>query len=450
MATVAQSIPPVKGTRDFFPEDFAILRWLTETWRNTSRRHGFVEFDGPTLEHLELYTRKSGDEIVEQLFHLTDRGGRDLALRPEMTPTLARMVAARLGSLPRPLKWFCIPRMFRGERPQRGRLREFVQWNIDILGTDSPTADAECILVAVDALRALGLTRDDFAVHVSDRRLVAAILAALGVTSEAIPAAFDLLDKAERLPGDELARRWGESLGTRVDFARVWDALAMPDPAALRGELSKSADAAAVDPVLARFTAVLGAIQDFGITEFCKFDLRVVRGLAYYTGVVFEAYDRPREFRAILGGGRYDDLLAMFGGKPLPAVGFGMGDAVLLELLASRQLTRAVGLEPPEVFVIEAPAETGVAGQGGTVRRILATLRRAGIAAEAGYEVQAVAKQMKRAAERGVGHVIFVGDETHSRGVVAVKNMKSGEQRDVAVDALLADPAGVIGGAGGV
>ncbi len=438
---MGETIPAVKGTRDFYPEDFALLDAIISAWRRASIRHGFCEYEGPTLEHTELYTRKSGDEIVEQLFTLTDRGGRSLALRPEMTPTLARMVAARASSLPRPIKWFCVARMYRGERPQRGRLREFYQWNADVLGVESEVADAECILVAVDGLRALGLTAADVVVRISDRRVVSALLEEADIPAERLGEALGLLDRASRLPAEEAARQWEASLGRYVAFGGLWERLSA-------GSLESLGGGARVTEASGAARALLERLQDCGILEFCKTDFHIVRGLAYYTGPVFEIHDRGGQLRAVCGGGRYDDLLAGVGGDPLPAVGFGMGDVVLLELLRDLGRLPAAAAGGADVFVIRAQ-EGGGEGWASAASRaalgLVAALRRGGYVADFAYEAQSVAKQMKRAAARGAKAVLFVGAETSDRGVVTIKDMASGRQREAPLADLLANPAAVLG-----
>src|SRR5262245_28575393 len=222
-------IQGVKGTRDLYPELLAPIRHIFDVWRRVSIRHGFEEYEGPTLETLELYKEKSGDELVGQLYRLTDSGGRELALRPEMTPTLARMVAAQINSLPKPIKWFSIPTLFRGENVQRGRLREFYQWNVDVIGTADPLADAECILVGVEALRELGLTASDFAVHISNRRLMAALLTAGGLAPESHDSAFGIMDKAGKLEPTEFARRWDGAFGAKLPAAALAELMASKD-----------------------------------------------------------------------------------------------------------------------------------------------------------------------------------------------------------------------------
>ena len=432
-------IQAVKGTRDFYPEAYAPLRRIFDTWRAVSQRHGFAEYEGPTLEMLDLYREKSGDELVGQLYRLTDSGGRELALRPEMTPTLARMVAARLSTLAKPIKWFCIPRLFRGENVQRGRLREFFQWNVDVIGSADVTADAECILVGVEALRELGLSADDFVVHISNRRLLSAILSTAGIGEAAHETAFALIDKSGKASEADLADKWNGVFGGQLAFARLRDLLAVADLAALRGALqSLGPPCEALDVAIAQTTGLFEIIHNFGIIDFCKLDLSIVRGLAYYTGPVFEFYDRAHSERAICGGGRYDDLLGKLGKSKEPAVGFGMGDVVLALMLEERGLL-SVPRQRGRVLVAEA-AE----GLRPVLLRVVAALRRGGVETEFNYAPQALGKQLRAADKRGISRVVVLGAETTERGVVQLKDMAGGQSREVPLEELLADPGRVL------
>jgi len=435
-----KKIPPVKGTRDLYPEDYAPIRRIFDTWRETSLRHGFEEFEGPTLELLELYREKSGEELVGQLYRLTDSGGRELALRPEVTPTLARMVSARINALSKPIKWFCIPKLFRGENVQRGRLREFFQWNIDVIGTPDVVADAECILVGVEALRALGLTERDFAVHISNRRVIASLFSASGLPPAEHGGAYALLDKAAKMDSGEWRQRWEASYGGHLAFGALEEILEAPDTAALRAAAGRACgEDDAVAGALVETDRLLSLLQNFGIIEFCKLDLRIVRGLAYYTGPVFEFLDRGKAERALCGGGRYDDLLGKLGKSPEPAVGFGMGDVVLSLMLEERGLNRP-DREAGGVFV--ADAEDGLRPQ---LHELVAALRRAGVHARFGYARQALGKQLKAADKRGCTTVVILGAETRDRGDVQIKDMVGGQARHVPLVHLLADPAAVLG-----
>jgi histidyl-tRNA synthetase len=432
-------IQAVKGTRDFYPEAYAPLRRIFDTWRAVSERHGFVEYEGPTLEMLELYREKSGDELVGQLYRLTDSGGRELALRPEMTPTLARMVAARLSTLAKPIKWFCVPRLFRGENVQRGRLREFFQWNVDVIGTADVVADAECILVGVEALRELGLTAKDFVVHISNRRLLSAMLSMAGITEAAHGAAFAIIDKTGKSSEEDLSTKWNGAFGEHLTFAKLRALLGTEDLSELRATVGGLASASEqVEAALAETDRLITIIHDFGISEFCTIDLSIVRGLAYYTGPVFEFYDRAHSERAICGGGRYDDLLGRLGKSQEPAVGFGMGDVVLALMLEERGL-------------LTAPRRGGkvlVADAAGDLRnrlyQLVAALRRAGIDTEFTYTQQVLGKQLRAADKRGVSRVVVLGTETVERGIVQVKDMVGGQSREVPLDTLLANPREVL------
>ena len=423
-------IQAVKGTRDLYPEVLAPIRHIFDAWRSTSILHGFEEFDGPTLEMLDLYREKSGEELVGQLYRLTDSGGRELALRPEMTPTLARMVAARLSSLPRPIKWFCIPTLFRGENVQRGRLREFFQWNVDIIGSPESIADAECILVGVEALRLLGLTSADFAVHISSRRVMGDLLTALGLAPDNHARAYGLLDKAGKLPREEMARRWDEAFGKTARFDSLERLLGCADLAALQASWPGGGGGES----LANLEQLWEHLRNFNILDFCKLDLGVVRGLAYYTGVVFEFYDRSENERAICGGGRYDDLLAKVGRESQPAVGFGMGDVVLSLILQEKRLLDS-SLKKTSVFVIDA-SEKGIQ----ETSRVAAALRRGGVAADFSYTIANLGRQLKTADKRGCMFAVILGLAPEKPDTVRIKKMAGGQERDVSLKELLSDP----------
>ncbi|MHC5002821.1 MAG: histidine--tRNA ligase, partial [Planctomycetota bacterium] len=308
-----------KGTRDFYPPDMAVRRYVESVWRDVSIRHGFEEVDGPTFEHLDLYTVKSGPGIVSELFSFRRAGGEtDYALRPEFTPTLARMVASKAARLAKPIKWFSMPSMFRAERPQRGRLREHFQWNVDIIGEASPRAEAELIAVAADALRRWGLTPDDMQIRMSHRGLVAELLSAEGVATERAPEAFALLDKRDKMPAEQFAES-AAALGLSPRGVELFQRRSEPMP------LASVADGSSLPlhpeaSVLEDFRALLAEIDALDLVPWCAFDLGIVRGLAYYTGVVFELHETTGRERAVAGGGRYDNLVELFGGPPTPAV----------------------------------------------------------------------------------------------------------------------------------
>jgi len=423
-------IPPVKGTRDFYPPEMARRNWIIDGWKKVSLRNGFEEYDGPIFEYLKMFQIKSGDEIVEQLFSLQDRGGRDLAIRPEITPTLARMVNQQINSLPRPIKWFSVPRLCRAERPQKGRLREFFQWNIDIIGIDSPEADAEVIFATLDYLRSAGLTAEDIQVKISSRRLLAAVLRGVGVADEKLDSMYALLDKKAKLPAETFDALLAEQVSDPQQARKITDFMALESVERV-GEVVDHDD---VQNALANLKAVLAALSVMGVEEYCVFDPGIVRGLAYYTGVVFEVHDVGGELRAICGGGRYDNLLRDFGGPTISATGMGMGDCVLEILLREKGLLESqVPGRQLEYFV--ACADRAFTGD---MYRITAALRSQGHAANFSYKLGGLSKQLKEAAGQNAAKCIIIGQEYSDNRQLVVKDMAAGEQELVDADAFLA------------
>ena len=325
------------GFREFYPAEMALRTHIVGTWRTVATRYGFEEYDGPPLEPLELYTAKSGEEIVGQLYNFTDKGGREVALRPEMTPTLARMVAARANGLKKPIRWFSVPQLFRYERQQRGRLREHFQLNCDLIGEPGPLGDAEIIALALDVMRAFGLGPQDVRVRLSDRRVLRALLLGAGVAESQLGAAFQAVDKVERFERAALVEQLEKAGVSAGAIERVFEVAALRGLPAVESALGRVPAGAESGQPLRQVVDALGAM---GLGEFVEVDLTIVRGLAYYTGTVFELFDAGRTLRAICGGGRYDGLLQALGGVDLPALGFGMGDVVLAELLRDRGLRR--------------------------------------------------------------------------------------------------------------
>ncbi len=405
-----QALP---GFRDFYPEDMALRRHLEAAWHQASRAAGFEEWDGPVLESLELFTAKSGAEIAAQLYTFDDRGGRTVALRPEMTPTLARMAGARAGGLPKPIKWYCVPQFFRYEKPQRGRGREFLQWNVDVIGSTEPAADAEVIAVALDALRRLGLGPADVVLRINDRRFLRRSLAELEVDEAEEPDVLAAIDKLERDPA--ATKRLEELLGPGRAERVLHACREFPLEAA--GELAP----------------VLEACRDFGLEGFVEPDFRVVRGLAYYTGPVWEIFDRGHALRAVAGGGRYDRLIASLGGPDLPALGFGMGDMVLGELLREKGLVPA---SAPRVDAYVIPIGDEMCGP---ARRVLRRLRDRGVRADAPYASASggkLGRALRTADQAGARRAILVGPEEWATQSVRVKELASREERIVRLDDL--------------
>ena len=425
-----------KGTRDFYPEEIAVRRHIEGAWRHASIVHGFDEIDGPTFEHLSLYTVKSGEGIVSELFSFRRAGGEDdYALRPEFTPTLARMVAARAGGLAMPVKWFAIPSHFRAERPQRGRLREFIQWNVDMVGLEGAQADVDVISTAISALERLGLSPSDVRVRLSHRGVVGAALAAMGARQEQLGEAFTLLDRREKLEpaefelrakalglGDGAAHRIGELAKTRLASTSSATEIA--------AAIGCAPDAA---QPLAEIAAKLGAA---GLGEWCDIDLGIVRGLAYYTGTVFEIHEASGAERAIAGGGRYDRLIELFGGPSLPAVGFGMGDVVLGLVLRDRGKLPAGGdaslMPRPDLFLLSAGSPEAEA----ILPSLAASLRRQGVHVRHTYKAtRGVGKLLGEAGKCRARFAAILGDELGA-GMVALKSLDTGDQRLVPLTEL--------------
>ncbi|MDE2982724.1 MAG: histidine--tRNA ligase [Gemmatimonadota bacterium] len=423
-----QSFSRLPGFRDFAPGELALRNHIFETWRRVSTRYGFHEYDGPPLEPLGLYVEKSGAEIVEQLYNFDDKGGRRVALRPEMTPTLARILAERSRGMPKPIRWFSLPQLFRYERSQRGRLREHFQLNVDIVGESGVAADAEVLAVAVDAVRGLGLGEDDFVARVNDRRLVTRVLTALGIADERHGDCLAVIDKAARAGADATnARLRGLGLDS-VAAETLGGLIADGTWEQLRQRFTGAPAVLEAMRPLAEHRAILDAM---GLGGYVQFDFTVVRGLAYYTGIVFELFDRAGELRAICGGGRYDRLLELVGGEPLSAVGFGMGDVVLAELLRDR------GLVPPEalacdcwiVWVGDGGRELGMS--------LAHRLRASGYRVMYALRPQGLGKQLKAANRAGAAYAVIIGPDEAASDSATVRDLKTGIQHTRPIESLI-------------
>ena len=413
------------GFRDAFPDALARRRRIFEAWRRVAARYGFEEYDGPPVEPLDLYTRKSGEEIIEQLYAFNDKGGRSVSLRPEMTPTLARMVAARAAQLKKPIRWFSIPQLFRYERQQRGRLREHFQLNMDIIGEAGPSADAEVIAAAVDVVRELGFGPEEVRVRLSDRRVLGEALAGrLGITEAELPGVLSALDKYERSP-DATAKALEAALGSGDRATEV---------SRFAASLGESGPLLA-SPAAKDLNACVASLGAMGLGDFVDVDFRIVRGLAYYTGIVFELFDAKRSLRAICGGGRYDQLIAQLDGPDLPCVGFGMGDVVLGELIGEREGAPKAPASA-DVFVV-AVAEVDRA----EVLALAHALRERDVRVEYALKAQAVGKQLELAAARGARHAVIIGSAERETGIAVVRDLESKVESRVTLDALRRDYA---------
>ena len=404
---------PLTGFRDFLPALCAERNYIFAKWREVARRYGFVEYDGPLLEELDLYKKKSGDEIVRQLYEFVDKGERAVALRPEMTPTLARIIAANHRNFRKPLKWFSIPQVFRYERPQRGRLREHFQLNCDIIGEPSAEADAELIALAIDVVRGFGFSANDFVVRISDREFWTELLKIEAVPSERWEDILQTIDKSEREPRTKTRERLGGLAGPVFEI------------------LEKGGESA-------KLNRIIDSLRARGLSDFATVDVGIVRGLAYYTGVVFEVFDRAGKFRAIAGGGRYDQLIAQLSDNAvsLPALGFAIGDVVLGEMIhenpsALGELEASVRSDRSiEIYGVIAKEERRA-----VALAVIQQLRDQGYRLDYPMSPTKVPRQFQTAEQLGAQTAILFGDEWPN---VAVKKLASGEQRLVPHEELVA------------
>jgi len=402
------TIQAVKGTRDFYPEVMAFRNWLYGQVRSLSEQFGYQEWEAPILERLELYAAKSGEELVkEQAFVLQDRGGDDLALRPELTPSLARLIAQRQGSLNLPVRWFSYGPFWRYERPQRGRTREFFQWNIDLVGSDSSGADGELISIAAMFLRNVGLSAEQVTIHVNSRQLMDQKLAEIGVGAGRRMDMLHLIDRRDKMQ-PAAWQAWAVDLGLSAGQLAGLEALLDST------ELWRESD---------ELCQVFAVAQAFGVADYLLYDAGVVRGLDYYTGPVFEAYDRARQFRAILGGGRYDNLVAAVGGDPIAAVGFAMGDAVIEVLLDHFGKRPSLPVSPSRVLVTLFGRELFA-----PTLALADRLRRAGVNADQYLEPDKLGRQIRYADRKGIPYALILGPDELAAGQVVIKTLATGEQ----------------------
>jgi histidyl-tRNA synthetase len=425
------------GFREFYPEACARRNHIFSRWRHVARAFNFLEYDAPVLEPLELYIEKSGEEIVSQLFNFEDRGGRAVALRPEMTPSLARLVGAKANSLKRPVKWFNIGEHYRYERPQKGRLRAFYQFNVDIFGEPGPAADAELIALLCQGLQAFGLSDADFKVRLSDRDLWLLMLAAEGLDEAGSAIVLGIIDKLERTDREKTIEKLAEVLGDEAAafMGRIEEAIAIRDFDTLRayienlpleGELVAQAQARLDD-----WAQLLRNLKAAGAGEFIQIDLGIVRGLAYYTGFVFEAFEASGAGRALAGGGRYDALVKKLGGPDMPAVGFAMGDVTLVDLLESKSLMPEYMQRPEFIAIIGGDDERDAA------LADAAQLRALGYQVEYPLKNQGFGKQFKAANQSGARFALIYGSDELGRDAVKVRDLSAGKEVEIARDQLI-------------
>ena len=412
----------VRGTRDFYPDDMRLRNWLFERFHSAARSHGFEEYDAPVLESEELYTRKAGEEIVGQLYNFEDKGGRRVALRPEMTPSLARMVMARAGGLALPIKWYSIPQCWRYERTQRGRGREHYQWNVDIWGMNGVEADAELLSVLVQFFHSVGLKSEDLVIRISSRKVLEEVLGSLAIEGEIFAQTCVIVDKMDKLPEDVIQGQLSD-LGLSSDsISTILSVLGITDLDSLSSALNSDSEA------LIELQSLFSLCESYGISDWVSFDASVVRGLAYYTGPVFEAHDRAGNLRAICGGGRYDKLIGTLGGNDLPATGFGFGDMVVMELLADKGLLPELSNGVDDV----------VFGMGtelrGAAMQVAAKLRSVGRTVDLVLEDKKMKWVFKHAERCGTTRLVMVMPDEWAEGKVRIKNLDSGEESTVAME----------------
>ena len=415
------SFEPPRGMRDFYPEDMAWRNRVFDAWRQAATLSGFAPYDACVVENLELLQRKAGEEVSEQIYAFQDKSERWLALRPEMTPTLARMIAARQGQLQFPVKWFTVAQCFRYERMTRGRKREHYQWNLDIVGEESVAAEAEVLACAARALQAMGMPDAAYRIHVNNRALLAELLAKLGVAPEHHAAVFLALDKRGKIPDEEIAKLLAAE-GVPADVtAKAFEMLAIQT-------LDQAAAVAGTDsPAIAKLRELFALAALHGFADRLVFDMAVIRGLAYYTGIVFEAFDTERKFRAIFGGGRYDSLLTMIGGAPTPAVGMGFGDVVVVEVLRELQGDGAAHAREGVVvgFMFAEQREAAI--------RLATRLRAEGTRVDLGLAPQKPKQFFSRAGSGTCQFAIFLGPDDITRGAARMKNLETREEQEIAL-----------------
>ncbi|MGD8633456.1 MAG: histidine--tRNA ligase [Anaerolineales bacterium] len=410
-------IQPVRGTRDFYPEDMAFRSWLYGKIREVSEAFGYQEYDGPFLERLELYAAKSGEELVkDQAYVFEDRSGSEIALRPELTPSLARMVAQQGKAILLPLRWWSFGPFWRYESTQKGRSREFFQWNIDLIGFDSPAADAEVVAVGALLFESVGLTPAMIRIKVNNRRLAEERLGQLGITGAMLPKTFHVIDRKDKLDQEE----WASYAAEQGLNAEQIEGLQ---------ELMEEVDAWEDSQELVAF---FEAAEALGVREYIEYDAAIIRGLDYYTGTVYEARDVAGHHRSILGGGRYDDLVSAVGGDQVSATGFAMGDVVLQLVMEENGVMPDLRPNPANFFVTTFDEESVTASM-----RLAADLRAAGFRTEWYPEPVRLPRQFKYADRQDIPFTLILGPEEIQANSVAVKDMRTGEQVSVARDELI-------------
>lgn len=398
---------PYKGTKDYYPEDMRVRQWVFSVWRTVCMRFGYEEYDAPILEQLELYTAKTSEEIVnEQTYSFTDRGDRKVVMRPEMTPSVSRMVAAKRQELAYPLRLFSIPNCFRYERPQRGRTREFWQLNADVFGVDGLPADVEIILLADAIMKAFNARPEQYEIQINSRKMMEEVFDDMDLDKETRTKAIGLIDKKEKVEQGEWEKLFDDLLGQE--------------------KAQKLLDFLEEEKVPEDAAKVIAQLKDQGVTN-VRFNRYLARGFDYYTDIVFEVFDaNPDNNRSMYGGGRYDGLVGEFGVEPVPTVGFGMGDATLLNFLESNDLVPEIVLET-DIYV----ATIGDVAEG--AQAVAQKLRAEGKNVAVDFSGRKLDKQIKTAEKKGIKQVLFVGEQELASGEFKVKNLLTGEQDSISL-----------------
>ena len=421
-------LQPVKGTRDFFPEEMRLRNWLFEIWRRTSVQAGFEEYDTCILEHENLYLRKAGDEISKQLFSFEDKSGRRLSLRPEMTPSLARLILQHKKSLSFPIKWFSMPQCFRYERMTKGRRREHFQWNADIIGQPDILAEAEILLLLISACESMGLTKKEFKVFINDRRILNSILSQINVPKEMHNTVMVILDKRDKISSEVLVTMLEDAGMSDKQVGKLNEYLLNTDLKDLQANLIDTTGVENLD-------SLMDMMDTAGYSDYLKFDISIVRGLSYYTGAVFEVNSPEKKHRAICGGGRYDSLLSAFGGETVPAVGFGFGDVVVLDVL--KELGRFPELPKKLDYTIIPFANEQV----GIALKIASELRMRGSAVDCNFSMKKMKKTMRQADESGAAKAILLFPEELAEEKVVIRDMILHKQKTIKITDLISKVA---------
>lgn len=416
-------IQGLKGTRDFYPELMQELGYIFKIWKETAKKYCYQEFDGPLLEPIELWTLKSGSEIPEQMYRFKDKSNSEIAVRPELTPTLARMIAAKQKELPKPIKWYSVGRFWRYEAPQSGRLREFFQFNVDCLGTDSMKADAEVIALAISTMLAFNCTKDDFYIRISNRKLTNSFLNSLGIKK--LKELSRLIDKADKIEEKEFNAGLKDLGLKESQIKKLRNFLAVKSLEKLNAkDLDESGKSG-----LSELKQLLSYLKYYGFSEYIEIDLSIMRGFDYYTSTVFEVFDKKKEFRAIAGGGRYDDLVKDFGGESCPGIGFGMGD-VVLSLFLKKLEKRPKLVQEIDYFI--APISEDVYPKAAEI----ATILRKKYLVSLDVSGRSLSKLMDYANSIKTRNLIIVGKKDLEKGEITLKIMDSGVEEKLKLDKL--------------